>query len=143
GRHDGYVWRVLERRDGTIVSAGRDGTLRSGHEILYQTNDGSITALAEDPRSRLWLGHRSGTLRCPEMSLDIPCGAAILDLAALACGTVAAALASGDLLLATDHAPVTRIPAHSGWAWSLAQTPAALFSAGEDGALRMHRLPAP
>lgn len=141
GRHDGYVWRVLERADGTIVSSGRDGTVRSGRRIVYQTPDGSITGLAEDAAARLWLGLRSGSLRCPDLSLDIPCGAAVLDVLALPEGGVAAALASGDVLIVTDGTIGKRIAAHDGWAWSLAVQNGRLLSAGDDG--RVHAQPLP
>lgn len=141
GRHEGYVWRVLERADGSIVSSGRDGTIRSGHEIVYKTHDGSITGLAEDAAARLWLGLRNGSLRCPEMSLDIPCGAAVLDVLALPEGGVAAALASGEVLIVTSGGVGKRIAAHTGWAWSLAVQNGHLLSAGEDGHVRAHALP--
>lgn len=138
-RHDGYVWRIVERRDGSVVSSGRDGAVRSGHDIVYRTHDGSITGLAEDAAGRLWLGLRCGSLRCPEMSLDMGCGAAVLDVAALPHGGVAAALASGEVLVVgADGGVVSRAGAHSGWAWSLALAAERILSAGEDGALLAH-----
>lgn len=144
GRHEGYVWRVVERRDGGLITSGRDGTVRGwSPEWVQRLGRGSVMGLAEDTAGRVWVGTRGGWLgRIEEASgvatsAGLDCGAAVLDVCARTDGGVAAALASGEVLFVDAHgAPRERIAAHFGWAWSLAAgAEGAVLSAGEDGAL--------
>lgn len=60
-RHRDYALRASACRDGSIASAGRDGTVRRDSAI-YDLRDGSITTLTEGPDGGLWCGSRAGAL---------------------------------------------------------------------------------
>ena len=145
GRHRGYVWRAIERRDGSIASAGRDGTIRhwecvANDRANVELGRGSITTLIEATDGRLWCGTRAGAVMlvdelCREVATDV--GAV---LAADVLDNLVVVSTSRGLVVAFDAmsgAPVWRREAHDGWAWSIAthraQALDGFLSCGTDG----------
>jgi hypothetical protein len=156
GSHRGYVWRVLVRRDGSLVSSGRDGTVRSWPGSSVDLGDGSVTALADSARGQLWCGTRAGSLWTidggPRRRHQLD--SAVLDLVALDNGDVVASLASGALVwIAPGGAIRGEIEVHAGWAWGLAARGDRVVSVGDDGWVvevaadgrtrRLHRIDGP
>lgn len=139
GRHRGYAWRVVARRDGSVASSGRDGAVRvwrSGAPAHHQVAAGSVTALAEDDAGALWAGTRDGALlRLGEASPVQTGEGAILSLVARGGGGVLAATSRGELLEATSAGVTRRRRVHEGWAWCVASVGARSASVGEDGEL--------
>lgn len=166
GRHRGYAWRVVACRDGSIVSSGRDGTVRrwrAGRELArHQLAASSVTALVEDGGGRLWWGTRGGALgwidrggaigpldRGGEGGDGGEAGGAAITCVAEGLGAALAAVVTpaGGVAFATSHGEVIEVDragalarrrAHAGWAWALAVRGAALLSAGEDGDVIEH-----
>jgi predicted 2-oxoglutarate/Fe(II)-dependent dioxygenase YbiX len=137
GRHRGYVWRALPCADGTVVSAGRDGTVRrwgaGQREDVQPLELGSVTALAQTDDGRVWCGTRAGWLGVAGTTRWVEGSAAVLGLAAVG-AQVAAVTAKGALAL-FDAAGVCRwsVKVHQGWAWCVARWGVALLTGGEDG----------
>lgn len=163
-RHAGYVWSLVELADRTLLSSGRDGTIRrwgSRLEALGSTaaETESILCLARSGAARVVGGTRSGRLRSWALSADglvaeraLELGAgAILSVAELrgapgwsdepphdgAPPSVVASAASGELIsVAPDGRIGARIQAHDSWAWCARRGPeGTLLSVGEDGCL--------
>lgn len=139
GRHRGYAWRVIARRDGTLASSGRDGTVRhwGRHRASHDLHAGSVTALVEDARERLWCGTRAGAVfvidrdQVPRIADDL--GAV---LAGCAAGDLVILATSRGTLVAYDTAPAVPVwaaAAHAGWAWSVIAIGGSFASCGEDG----------
>jgi WD40 repeat protein len=141
-RHDGYAWHVIVCRNGSLASAGRDGTVRRWGESLTATIDlgaGSVTRLVEATDGRLWCGTRAGGLFIVD-GLRVSAAAredgAILALAARPDGGVVAATALGTIVAYErngSRAWSTR--AHDGWAWSVVRAGEGYLSAGDDGTI--------
>ncbi len=144
GRHRGYAWRVIHRRDGTLASAGRDGTVRgwgaAGALWAHDLGAGSVTALAEAADGALWCGTRAGAL----VRIAPGRGAGAPTVIADDLGAVLAATALGDrVVVATSRgrlhawtatgAPAWAVGAHTGWAWAVAADGARVISCGDDG----------
>ena len=143
--HRGYAWHAIVCRDGSIASAGRDGTVhirREGATSADATIDlgaGSVTRLVEAQDGRLWCGTRAGTLFVIEGLRATPIAhelGAILDLAAAPGGGVVAATALGELVaLERNGAIAWRTRAHEGWAWSVVPDATGYLSSGHAGRL--------
>jgi hypothetical protein len=114
GRHRGYAWHAISLRDGTIASAGRDGTVRwwplaeshrdSSTDRGLRVDDlraGSVTCLVEDEARRLWCGTRAGDIYASSLSE--------LRGAARTPAGYAAAPAAGFTRVATGLAAVTHV----------------------------------
>lgn len=147
--HAGYVWSLLELDDRTLLSSGRDGTIRrwgSGLEPLGRTSaeSESILCLEKAGAERVVGGTRSGRLLWwtlgaggPRAEGELELGAgAILSLAELG-GRIVASAASGELIVVEPDGQISaRIQAHDSWAWCVRPGPGGrLFSVGEDGCL--------
>jgi predicted 2-oxoglutarate/Fe(II)-dependent dioxygenase YbiX len=148
--HQGYVWSVLARRDGSLATASRDGTVRlwrpSGDawqpEAVLSGHTASVIALAEDARGRLWSASRDRTIRCWEGGSSRIIGrheGAALCLAALPDGAMASGGADGVIhLRSSQGAPRGSLRGHTGWIWALVPLGGGLLaSASEDGTLRL------
>ncbi|NVB77501.1 MAG: hypothetical protein HOV81_03820 [Kofleriaceae bacterium] len=150
GRHRGYAWRVSSCRDGTLASSGRDGTVRhwgrSARQAMYDLRAGSVTALVEDSRDRLWCGTRNGAVfvidgdAVTRIADDL---GAVLDacasgdrvIVATSRGTLVAydAALRGAIVEGTAVGPIWASAAHDGWAWSVIAFGDGFASCGEDG----------
>ncbi len=134
GRHRGYVWRALVLADGSVASAGRDGTVRrwpSGE--VQQVAAGSVMSLAQARDQRLWCGTRLGQVGVVSEPWAVVGDAAVLGLTAHQ-GGVAAATAAGQVFtLDAQGALGWSTPAHRGWAWCVASDGTSVFSGGDDG----------
>jgi WD40 repeat protein len=155
--HLGYIWQLVQLRDGRLASCGRDGSLR-----LWQVADdprttlqplkvvsgteGSLTALAEARSGELWVGDRRGTIRVWRdgawaESMREHDGA-ILALIRLPDGRIASGSADGTIGMWSPAGQlVGRLTGHDGWVWSLsARSDGVLVSGGEDGDVRLWSL---
>ncbi len=142
GNHRGYAWRVIACRDGTLASSGRDGTVRrwGRHARTYDLGAGSVTALVEDARGRLWCGTRSGVVAVIDgdsitrVAEDV---GGVLDARAL--GDRVVLSTSRGTLLAFDAAAAATwsAQAHDRWAWGVTIAGDAIVSCGEDGRVVM------
>ncbi len=148
--HQGYVWSVLARRNGSLATASRDGTVRlwrpSRHtwrsEAVLTGHTASIVALAEDARGRLWSASRDRTVRRWESGVSRVIGrheGAALCLAPLPDGGMASGGADGVIhLWSSDGAHRGALRGHSGWIWALVPLEGGLLaSASEDGTVRL------
>ena len=148
--HEGYVWSVLARRDGRLVSASRDRTIRhrspaSGgwREVAcWSGHEASVLALAEDNAGRLWSASRDRTVRVWDGCLSEVVGehdGAGLTLAALPDGCVASGGADGNVQVwSTTRDTSTVLRGHRGWVWALTPLKAHLLaSGGDDGQVRL------
>jgi predicted 2-oxoglutarate/Fe(II)-dependent dioxygenase YbiX len=148
--HQGYVWSVLARRDGSLATASRDGTVRLWRpekdtwrtESVLQGHTASVVALAEDARGRLWSASRDRTVRRWEAGVSRIIGrheGAVLCLAALPNGHLASGGADGVIHLWSpegEHRGTLR--GHTGWIWALVPLEGGLLaSASEDGTVRL------
>jgi hypothetical protein len=129
-RHRGYAWQAIVARDGTIASAGRDGTVRIRRDAAQTSatatidlGAGSVTRLVEADDGRLWCGTRAGTifvvdgLRATAVASDL---GAVLDLAARPGGGIVAATALGEVVALERNGSIAwRRRAHDGWAWAV------------------------
>lgn len=144
-RHDGYAWHVIACRNGSLASAGRDGTVRrwdDGAHSLSATiglGAGSVTRVVEASDGRLWCGTRAGALftidglRVSEAGRE---EGAILSLAARPDGGVVAATALGTIAAyERNGSRAWSVRAHDGWAWSVVRDGAGYVSVGNDGAI--------
>lgn len=150
GVHRGYAWRALPLRDGSIASAGRDGTVRrwtdAGEASCLDLARGSVTCLvATEPPdagenatgSVLCAGTRAGTIVVVETdrivaTAELP--GAITRLA-LAHGTLVATTSTGEVHALAPHTAQIRwsTRAHDGWAWGIAALAHGALSCGADG----------
>ncbi|WP_224361557.1 2OG-Fe(II) oxygenase [Hyalangium versicolor] len=148
--HQGYVWSVLARRDGSLATASRDGTIRlwrcSGgtwRSVAVLTgHTASVVALAEDARGRLWSASRDRTVRLWEGggSRIIGCHeGAVLCLAPLPDGGMASGGADRVIRLwSPEGGPQGALHGHTGWVWAVIPLGSALLaSASEDGTVRL------
>ncbi|EAU61639.1 2OG-Fe(II) oxygenase, partial [Stigmatella aurantiaca] len=148
--HQGYVWSVLARRDGTLATASRDGTVRLWRlsegrwapEAVLTGHTASAVALAEDTQGRLWSASRDRTVRRWEGGTSHIVGrheGAVLSLAPLEDGRVASGGADGVIRLwSSAGTPPEVLRGHTGWVWALAPLPGGgLASASEDGTVRL------
>ncbi len=151
--HQGYVWSVLARRDGSLATASRDGTVRlwrpSGDtwraEAVLTGHTASVVALAEDARGQLWSASRDHTVRRWEGAASQIIGrheGAALCLAALPDGRMASGGADGLIhLWSSEGAALHTLRGHTGWVWALALLDSGLLaSASEDGTVRVWHL---
>lgn len=138
GQHRGYVWQALPCADGSVLSAGRDGTVRRWRagqgQVLETPLPGSVTALTMAGDGRVWCGTRAGQLGVLGSANWPGAGsAAVLGLAAVGAG-VASVTASGELnLFDRDGVRQWSSRVHEGWGWCVASLGAHLLSGGEDG----------
>ncbi len=128
--HHGYVWRAIVRRDGSIASAGRDGTVRTATKV-HHLGTSSVIALCEDTRARLWCGTRDGRIAIIDgdaLHRHTQHQSAILSLACNTRGEVAATTANGMLIAtrALEHH-------HDGWAWAVTALGDTFATCGADG----------
>jgi predicted 2-oxoglutarate/Fe(II)-dependent dioxygenase YbiX len=148
--HQGYVWSVLARRNGSLATASRDGTVRLWRpdgdtwrpEAVLQGHSASVVALAEDSRGRLWSASRDRTVRRWEAGASRVIGrheGAALCLAALADGLLASGGADGVIhLWSTEGEHRGTLHGHTGWVWALVPLEGGLLaSASEDGTVRL------
>ncbi|HYH96866.1 2OG-Fe(II) oxygenase [Hyalangium sp.] len=148
--HQGYVWHVLARRNGSLATASRDGTVRlwqpSGNrwrpDAVLTGHTGSVVALAEDAEGRLWSASRDRTVRRWEGSNSQVIGrhdGAVLCLAALPNGDMASGGADGAIRLwSPEGEPRGVLKGHMGWIWALVPLEGGLLaSASEDGTVRL------
>jgi ligand-binding sensor domain-containing protein len=136
GYHHGYAWRVIGRRDGTLASCGRDSQVRAWPGESRTLGLGSITALVEDSRARLWCGTRSGLIaRLDDTGVRIAERdvGAVLAIAADASGIVAATARGEVIAIAHDGRARWTRHAHVGWAWNVVPHRSGVLSCGEDG----------
>lgn len=145
GRHRGYVWRILARDDGTVVSSGRDGTVRTyrpdgpgfRESAVCALGDGSVLSLAEGAAAEILCGTRRGGLyavRDGEARRLHTLPGAVLDLARAPGGALFAALSTGAVAcLSPDGTPRWERPVLTGWAWSLCARPDGVYVCGDDG----------
>jgi WD40 repeat protein len=148
--HQGYVWSVLARGDGSLATASRDGTVRLWRaagdtwqpEAVLTGHTASIVALAEDARGRLWSASRDRTIRRWENGASEVIGrhdGAALCLASLPDGTMASGGADGVIhLWSSEGAPRGSLRGHQGWVWALVPLEGGLLaSASEDETIRL------
>jgi predicted 2-oxoglutarate/Fe(II)-dependent dioxygenase YbiX len=151
--HQGYVWHVLARRDGSLATASRDGTVRLWRSLedtwrqdaVLTGHTASVVGLAEDSEGRLWSASRDRTVRCWEGTTSQLIGrheGAALCLAALPDGRVASGGADGIIRLwSAEGASVGVLQGHTGWVWALVPLAGGLLaSASEDGTVRLWHL---
>ena len=150
--HQGYVWHVLARRDGSLATASRDGTVRlwSASEGTWRQDTvltghtASVVALAEDREGRLWSASRDRTVRRWEAGNSQVIGrheGAVLCLAALPDGRMASGGADGVIRLwSADGVSLGVLHGHTGWVWALMPLGGRLASASEDGTVRLWNL---
>jgi predicted 2-oxoglutarate/Fe(II)-dependent dioxygenase YbiX len=151
--HQGYVWSVLARRDGSLATASRDGTVRlwraSGDtwqpEAVLTGHTASVVALAEDTLGRLWSASRDRTVRLWEGGASRVIGrheGAVLCLAALPAGHMASGGADGVIhLWSPEGTHRATLHGHTGWIWALVPLDGGLLaSASEDGTVRLWHL---
>lgn len=148
--HQGYVWSVLARRDGSMATASRDGTVRLWRpsdgswrpEAVLSGHTASIVALAEDAEGRLWSASRDRTVRRWEGGVSRIIGrheGAVLCLAPLPGGGMASGGADGVISLwSAEGTPRGVLRGHTGWVWALVPLEGGLLaSASEDGTVRL------
>ncbi len=148
--HQGYVWSVLARRDGSLATASRDGTVRLWRpegdtwqpEAVLQGHTASVVALAEDSRGRLWSASRDRTVRRWEAGASRIIGrheGAVLCLAALEDGSLASGGADGVIhLWSTEGEHRGTLRGHTGWVWALVPLEGGLLASGsDDGTVRL------
>lgn len=148
--HQGYVWSVLARRDGSLATASRDGTVRLWRlsegawreEAVLTGHTASVVALAEDAEGRLWSASRDHTVRRWEGGVSQVIGrheGTALCLAALPEGGLASGGADGVIRLwSAEGASRGALRGHEGWVWALAPLEGGLLaSASEDGTVRL------
>ncbi len=148
--HQGYVWSVLARRDGSLATASRDGSVRlwrpSGdtwrQEAVLTGHTASVVALAEDSEGGLWSASRDRTVRRWEQGRSRILGrheGAVLCLAPLPGGGMASGGADGSIRLwSQDGAERGVLQGHTGWVWALTALGSGLLvSASEDGTVRL------
>jgi predicted 2-oxoglutarate/Fe(II)-dependent dioxygenase YbiX len=151
--HQGYVWHVLARRDGSLATASRDGTVRLWHpsqdtwrqDAVLTGHTASVVALAEDAEGRLWSASRDRTVRRWEAGRSQLVGrhdGAVLCLAALPDGCMASGGADGAIRLwSSEGMPLGVLRGHTGWVWALVPLEGGLLaSASEDGTVRLWHL---
>jgi predicted 2-oxoglutarate/Fe(II)-dependent dioxygenase YbiX len=148
--HQGYVWHVLARRNGTLATASRDGTVRLWRRLgdrwsadaVLTGHTASVVALAEDAQGRLWSASRDRTVRCWEGTVSRVIGrheGAVLCLASLPSGLMVSGGADGLLRLwSTEGEPRGVLHGHTSWVWALVPLEKGLLaSASEDGTVRL------
>jgi WD40 repeat protein len=148
GRHRGYVWRAMVCADGSVVSAGRDGTVRrwpaepgagpGGVRLaaeVHQVEVGSVMSLAQARDGRLWCGTRSGRVGVVGERWAVSGSAAVLGLTAHLDGVAAATSAGEVMALDARGVPRWSLQVHDGWAWCVASDGCSVFSGGDDGRL--------
>lgn len=148
--HQGYVWSVLARRDGSLATSSRDGTVRLWRlsegawrpEGVLTGHTASVVALAEDAEGRLWSASRDRTVRRWEAGVSQVIGrheGAVLCLVPLPEGGVASGGADGVIRLwSSEGASLGTLHGHTGWVWALAPLEGGLLaSASEDGTVRL------
>ena len=152
--HQGYVWSVLARRDGSLATASRDGTVRLwqrsedswAQQSVLTGHSASVVALAEDAQGRLWSASRDRTVRLWEGSACRIIGrheGAVLCLAPLAEGGMASGGADGVIhLWSSEGTHRAALRGHTGWVWALAPVDGGghggwLASGSEDGTVRL------
>lgn len=148
--HQGYVWSVLARRDGSLATASRDGTVRlwrpSGNtwhaDTVLTGHTASVVALAEDAHGQLWSASRDRTVRRWEAGASRLIGrheGAVLCLAALPGGAMASGGADGVIhLWSPEGLHRGTLHGHTGWIWALVPLDGGLLaSASEDGTVRL------
>ncbi len=153
--HRGYVWSVRALRDGRLVTASRDCTVRlwrpegggwTEAQVL-RGHQASVVGLAEDAAGHLWSVSRDRRVLRWEGGEAREVGrheGAGLCVAALPDGRVATGGADGRVALWTaDGQSAGVLRGHTGWVWALAALPdGRLASASEDGTLRVWELAA-
>ncbi|MEO0474481.1 MAG: 2OG-Fe(II) oxygenase [Planctomycetota bacterium] len=144
--HHGYVWAVSSLDDGTIVSGGRDKTIKVWSDgtctRTLRGHDLSVTTLMPTSDG-LWSGSRDGTIRKWDLSTGqcqriIPAhDGTVLQLCELAPGCLVSAGADGAVASwSRQGACVNPEQRHEGWVWALAASPdGRLASGGEDGVI--------
>lgn len=145
--HQGYVWSVLARRDGSLATASRDRTIRLWRhsegawraDAVLTGHTASVVALAEDARGRLWSASRDRTVRRELHVIGLHAGAALCLASLPEDGLMASGGADGVIHLWTlDGAPRGTLRGHTGWVWALAPVGNGLLaSASEDGTVRL------
>ena len=153
GQHRGYAWQAIVLRDGSIASAGRDGTIcRWTHDAprgsTIDLHAGSVTCLVEDGHGRIWCGTRSGEIWClgDRDVVRITTGLAAITSAARNGDLVAFTTSQGEVIAFRDVPDLTTrsttpgtLPAawtalaHDGWAWGIAAHGDGFVSCGHDG----------
>ncbi|MFI6365477.1 2OG-Fe(II) oxygenase [Nocardia sp. NPDC050630] len=143
--HDGYVWSVAARANGTLVSASRDRTIRiweptgAGYaqRRTLRGHDSSVTALLAHPNGELWSGSRDGAVRrwrsWEPHTVGHHCGA-VLCANALPDGQVVTGGADGRVRWwrADGSEGVLDV---GGWVWAVAYAGAQLVIGSEDGTI--------
>jgi hypothetical protein len=149
--HTGYVYAARALRDGRVVTASRDRTLRVSRreaggwrtEQVLSGHGASVFAVEQVGRggSALVSASRDGSVRAWELATGLSRVIASHDGAALCLsplgGGVASGGADGTICAVDDAGASRRIVGHEGWVWAVAALAGGvLASASEDGTVR-------
>lgn len=152
-QHLGYIWKLLQFDENTILSAGRDRYIKAwdrcgkllqqwqAHEqsilCLEKMNDNLLLSGSRDRKIRMWEKQADGTFSAAgEMKLH---DAVVLALCKL--DEMRFASAGGDLVIrisTTAGNTLCELPGHTGWVWQIVCiAPGVLASCSEDHTVRI------
>jgi len=148
--HQGYVWQLSQLADGSLVSSGRDKTIRRWHvgeslrqQAVLRGHSSSVSAVAAVGPDGMWSGARDGTI-CrwrgdDKLGAHVAHSGAVLSIVELPDGNVATSSADGSIKLWTKHGvAVATVHEGAGWIWQLAvRNDGMLVVANERGAVEL------
>ncbi|MFX0577392.1 2OG-Fe(II) oxygenase [Nocardia nepalensis] len=146
--HDGYVWSVVSRPDGTLATASRDRTIRiweptaDGYSprSTLRGHDSSVVTLLAHPNGDLWSGSRDGAVCRWRSGQPVTAGhhdGAVLCATSLIDGRVVTGGADGHLRWWHEDGSPDGALAVGGWVWSVVSFGTQLISGSEDGTIRV------
>lgn len=149
-RHRGYAWCAIACRDGSIASAGRDGTVRRNElvhgsiaggdsedrpiDVVHDLRDGSVTTIVEAADGSLWCGSRAGSIHRIDGAITrIADNHGAILASATSSPLVAFSTARGQVVACNANGRAWTIDAHDGWSRGICTHLDGFATCGDDG----------